>query len=201
MDRNIGKILDYLDSTGLSRNTVVVYASDQGFYLGEHGWFDKRFMYEQSLKTPFVVRYPGAVKPGIHVNGFVSNIDWAPTILDIAGVKIPQDIQGRSFLPLLKQENVTDWRKDVYYHYYEYPQPHHVSPHFGIRTKDYLLIRFYTGVNNWELFDLKKDPAELHNVYHDPQYQKIIPGVKNRLKELILQYDDQEALELFNQPL
>lgn len=199
LDRNINRILQYLDSTGLSKNTVVIYASDQGFYLGEHGWFDKRFIYEQSLKTSFVVRYPGVIKPGIRIKPFVANVDWAPTILDIAGAKIPAEIQGRSFLPVLKQQTPKDWRKDVYYHYYEYPQPHHVSPHFGIRAKDYLLVRFYKGVESWELFDLKKDPDELHNIYTDSGYQKIIADLKNRLKALILQYDDKEALEIFNQ--
>ncbi|MGC4034735.1 MAG: sulfatase [Chitinophagaceae bacterium] len=201
MDRNIGRILDYLDSTGLNKNTVVIYASDQGFYLGEHGWFDKRFIYEESLKTAFVVRYPGVIKPGIHVNGLISNIDWAPTILDIAGVQSPSDIQGRSFLPLLKQQPVKDWRKDVYYHYYEYPQPHHVSPHFGIRTADYVLARFYQGVESWELFDLKKDPNELHNIFNVPGNEKLVEDLKQRLKELIIDYDDKEALEIFNKPL
>lgn len=198
LDRNISRILQYLDSTGLSKNTVVIYASDQGFYFGEHGWFDKRFIYEQSLKTSFVVRYPGVIKPGLRVQPFVANIDWAPTVLDIAGVKSPSEIQGRSFLPLLKQQIPKDWRKDVYYHYYEYPQPHHVSPHFGIRAKDYLLVRFYKGVESWELFDLKKDPGELHNVYSDAAYQKVITDLKNRLKLLIQQYDDKEALDIFN---
>ncbi|PVD51967.1 sulfatase [Terrimonas sp.] len=201
MDRNIEKILHYLDSTGLSKNTVVIYASDQGFYLGEHGWFDKRFIYEQSLKTSFLIKYPGVIKSGIRVNDFVSNIDWAPTVLDIAGVKSPAEIQGQSFLPALKQQTPKDWRKDFYYHYYEYPQPHHVSPHFGIRTKDYLLVRFYKGVESWELFDLKKDPDELNNVYADVKYQKIVADLKSRLKKLILQYDDKDALEIFNQQL
>ncbi|MBX2921462.1 MAG: sulfatase [Chitinophagaceae bacterium] len=201
MDRNIEKILRYLDSTGLSKNTVVIYASDQGFYLGEHGWFDKRFIYEQSLKTSFLIKYPGVIISGIRIDGFVSNIDWAPTVLDIAGVKSPAEIQGQSFLPLLKQQTPKDWRKDFYYHYYEYPQPHHVSPHFGIRTKDYLLVRFYKGVESWELFDLKKDPNELNNIYTGAKYQKITADLKSRLKKLILQYDDKDALEIFNQQL
>ncbi|MFT4205320.1 MAG: sulfatase [Chitinophagaceae bacterium] len=199
LDRNIGKILDYLDSTGLSRNTVVIYASDQGFYLGEHGWFDKRFIYDESMKTSFVVKYPGTIKPGSKVTGLVSNIDWAPTVLDIAGAKIPDEIQGRSFLPLLEQKNVWDWPKDIYYHYYEYPQPHHVSPHFGIRTKDFILVRFYKGVDSWELFDLKRDPEELHNVYTDKRYEKTITDLKERLHALIVKYDDKLALEVFNQ--
>ncbi|RYF97893.1 MAG: DUF4976 domain-containing protein [Chitinophagaceae bacterium] len=201
MDRNIGKILDYLDSTGLSENTVVIYASDQGFYLGEHGWFDKRFIYEQSLKTAFVARYPGKIKPGTEVKEFVANIDWAPTILDIAGIASPSDIQGRSFLPLLKNEKIPGWRKDAYYHYYEYPQPHHVSPHFGIRAQDFLLVRFYKGVESWELYDLKNDPGEHHNVYAEPKYQKNVADLKNRLKTLIQQYDNTEALKIFNTPV
>lgn len=201
MDRNIEKILRYLDSTGLSKNTVVIYASDQGFYLGEHGWFDKRFMYEESFKTPFVIRYPQVIKPGIRINDFVSNIDWAPTVLDIAGIKSPGEVQGKSFLPVLAQKKPADWRKDVYYHYYEYPQPHHVSPHFGIRTKDFSLIRFYKGVESWELFDFKKDPRQLNNAYDNAQYKKVIADLKKRLNKLILQYDDKEALEIFNQQL
>ncbi len=197
LDRNIGKILAYLDSTGLSKNTVVIYASDQGFYLGEHGWFDKRFIYEESLKTSFVIRYPGVIKPGSQVNQLISNIDWNPTILDIAGIQAPAEVQGRSFLPLLKDPEADNWRDALYYHYYEYPHPHHVSPHFGIRTKDYVLARFYQGVNSWELFDLKKDPHELRNVYNDPGYAKMVISLKERLKELIRQYDDQEAMQLF----
>lgn len=201
MDRNIGKILDYLDSTGLSKNTIVIYASDQGFYLGEHGWFDKRFIYEQSLKTAFMIRYPGVIRPGTKINALVSNIDWAPTILDIAGAAIPSEIQGRSFLPLLKGNAVADWRKGAYYHYYEYPRPHHVSPHFGIRTQDYVLARFYKGVDSWELFDLKNDPHELHNVYGSEQYKQIQKDLKRQLKGLIVEAEDEEALAVFNQPL
>lgn len=201
LDRNIGKILDYLDSTGLSKNTIVIYASDQGFYLGEHGWFDKRFIYNESLKTAFAIRYPGVIKPGTKLDALVSNTDWAPTILDIAGAKIPSDIQGRSFLPLLKHQPVKDWRKAAYYHYYEYPEPHHVSPHFGLRTKDYMLVRFYKGVNSWELFDLKKDPNQLKNVYNSPSYTAIKQQLLQQLKALILEYDDQEALEIYTHGL
>ena len=201
LDRNIGKILDYLDSTGLSKNTIVIYASDQGFYLGEHGWFDKRFIYNESLKTAFAIRYPGVIKPGTKLDALVSNTDWAPTILDIAGAKIPSDIQGRSFLPLLKHQPVKDWRKAAYYHYYEYPEPHHVSPHFGLRTKDYMLVRFYKGVNSWELFDLKKDPNQLQNVYNSPSYTATKQQLLQQLKALILEYDDQEALEIYTHGL
>lgn len=201
LDRNIGKILRYLDSTGLSRNTVVIYASDQGFYLGEHGWFDKRFIYEESLRTPFVIRYPGVVKPGTKISSFVSNTDWNPTILDIAGVKAPAEVQGRSILPVLQGKTPKDWRKEQYYHYYEFPEPHHVSPHFGIRTNDHLLVRFYGSVESWELYDLKKDPNQVKNLYADPKYAKTILALKQQLKAQILQYDDQEALQIFAEPI
>lgn len=201
LDHNIGRLLDYLDSTGLAKNTVVIYTSDQGFYLGEHGWFDKRFIYDESLLTAFLVRYPGVIKPGIKVDALISNVDWAPTILDIAHTPVPAEIQGKSFLPLLQEKKRPDWRQDVYYHYYEYPQPHHVSSHFGIRTKDYVLVRFYKGVDRWELFDLKKDPNELHNLHGYKKYAPIEQDLKNHLKKQILLYDDQEALQQFNKSL
>ena len=200
LDRNIGKILDYLDKTGLSKNTVVIYASDQGFYMGEHGWFDKRFIYEESLKTPFVIRYPGVIKPGTKVEKLVSNIDWAPTVLDLAGAKIPAEIQGKSFLPLLDKNAKanTPWRDAAYYHYYEFPEPHHVYPHFGVRTKRYKLVRFYGGIDTWELFDLEKDPHEVKNVYEEKANEAIIKSLKAQLKTLIVQYKDDEALKLFD---
>jgi len=197
LDRNIGKILAYLDSTGLAKNTVVIYASDQGFYLGEHGWFDKRFMYEESLRTPFVIRYPSVIKPGTVVPQFVSNVDWAPTLLDIAGVKSSQEMQGVSFLKLLdgKLKHIP-WTNQFYYHYYEFPEPHHVHPHFGIRTEQFKLIHFYGEVNSWELYDLTKDPHEGKNVYEDKAYQKTISTLKEQLEKLIIQYKDDEALQL-----
>ncbi|MCE7041813.1 sulfatase [Dyadobacter sp. CY312] len=199
LDRNIGKLLDYLDKTGLAKNTVVIYASDQGFYMGEHGWFDKRFIYEESLKTPFVIRYPGVVKPGSQVDQLVLNIDWAPTVLNIAGTKIPTDIQGKSFLPLLKTNTATaktPWRKDAYYHYYEFPEPHHVYPHFGIRTERYKLAYFYGGADSWELYDLKTDPSEMKNLYGQADTDKIVGDLKTRLKQSMVQYEDNEALEI-----
>lgn len=198
LDRNIGKILDYLDRMGLSKNTVVIYASDQGFYLGEHGWFDKRFMYEESLRSAFVIRYPDVIKPGTIVHQFVSNIDWAPTLLDIAGAKMPADIQGISFLKLLnsKKDSVIPWRNEVYYHYYEFPEPHHVHPHFGIRTEKYKLIYFYEDMSSWELYDLMKDPHEVHNIYSKKENKKTIAGLKSKLKKLIIQYKDDEALKM-----
>ncbi len=174
LDRNIGELLDYLDQKELTENTVVIYASDQEFYLGEHGWFDKRFIYEESLKTPFVMRYPGLVEPGSTFQNLVLNIDWAPTLLDLAGSSIPNDIQGSSFLPLLvDKKDSFPWREAGYYHYYEFPQPHHEHPHFGIRTERYKLVRFYNKQNNWELYDLKNGPNELRNIIKDPEYASL----------------------------
>jgi arylsulfatase A-like enzyme len=196
LDRNIGLLLRYLDEKGLAQNTVVIYASDQGFYLGEHGWFDKRWIYEESLRTPFVMRYPGVIRPGSTVSAITLNIDWGPTILDMAGIRTPADMQGVSFLPLLDGRGDAGWRKAMYYHYYEYPQPHHVSPHFGIRTERWVLVRFYGPADFWELYDLDKDPEELHNLYGQPAYQSTAQKLKQQLKELIRQYDDQEALKI-----
>ena len=200
LDRNIGRLLDYLDSHHLRENTIVIYASDQGFYMGEHGWFDKRFMYEESFRTPMVMRYPGVVAPGTSINEMIVNIDLAPTLLEVAGVPIPKDIQGRSFLPLLnKGSAVTNWRKAVYYHYYEYPEPHHVAPHFGIRTQRYKLIRFYGPDKFWELYDLQADPQEQKNIYSLSSSKGLINTLKQQLKELIIQYKDEEALQLMQQ--
>ena len=199
LDRNIGSILDYLDKNKLAENTIVIYASDQGFYMGEHGWFDKRFMYEESLRTAFVMRYSGVIKPGTVIDKFTLGIDWAPTILDIAGAKIPSDIQGISILPILNPAKApANWQKEMYYHYYEFPEPHHVYPHFGIRTEKYKLIRFYGGIDSWELYDLAKDPHELHNIYNDKKNAKLITGLKTSLQKLIVKYKDDEALKLLN---
>jgi arylsulfatase A-like enzyme len=201
LDRNIGKLLDYLDKSGLAQNTVFIYASDQGFYMGEHGWFDKRFIYEESLKTPFVIRYPGVVKPGSVVDQLILNVDWAPTILNIAGAKVPDDIQGKSFLSLLNGTSArakTPWRKEAYYHYYEFPEPHHVFPHFGIRTDRYKLAYFYGGADSWELYDLKNDPAEMTNVYGNKGTEKLTADLKEKLKQLMGHYQDKEALRILS---
>ncbi len=197
LDRNIGRILDYLDQHHLSKNTIVMYASDQGFYLGEHGWFDKRFIYEESLRTPMVMRYPDVIKPGTVVDEMIVNIDFAPTMLDAAGVPIPTSIQGKSFLPVLRHTiKGNAWRSGVYYHYYEYPQPHHVSPHFGMRTEKYKLVRFYGPADSWELYDLQKDPKEMHNIYPAHAGDQLVQHLKQQLKALITQYRDEEALQL-----
>ena len=196
LDRNIGKLLDYLDKTGLAKNTVVIYTSDQGFYLGEHGWFDKRWIYEESLKTPFVIRYPGVIKPGTQVRNVVSNVDWAPTLLNITGTNIPKDFQGKSFLPVLRNPKAT-WQNQAYYHYYEYPEPHHVSPHFGLRTERYTIARFYGPDNFWELYDIQKDPKNLKNIYGVKGYETITAALKAQLKAHIIKNEDDEALKLF----
>ncbi len=192
LDRNIGKLLDYLEAHGLAENTIVVYGSDQGFYLGEHGWFDKRFIYEQSLRTPFVIRYPGVINPGTAINQSLLNIDWAPTLLEIAGVTPPEEIQGKSFLPVLQNSNAA-WRDALYYHYYEYPEPHRVMPHFGLRTDRYKLVRFYGEQDFWELFDLQQDPNELQNVYGDDGNQALVTELKERLNQLVAEYNDSSA--------
>ena len=199
MDRNIGRILNYLDSTGLAKNTIVIYTSDQGFYMGEHGWFDKRFMYEESLRTPFVMRYPGTIQPGSKVDQMIVNIDFAPTLIDFAGLKIPSDIQGKSFKNIVANKSIQhSWRKAMYYHYYEYPEPHHVAPHFGIRTERYKLIRFYGAVNKWELFDLKDDPHEMKNLIGESSLKEIIKQLKMQLKELAGMYKDAEAISIMS---
>ncbi|MDA0282394.1 MAG: sulfatase, partial [Planctomycetota bacterium] len=190
VDENIGRILAYLKEHNLDRNTVVMYSSDQGFYLGEHGWFDKRFMYEESFRTPLVARWPGVIKPGQRNHDLVQNIDFAETFLDIAGAPIPEDMQGESLVPLLKGETPDDWRRSLYYHYYEYPAVHSVRRHEGVSDGRYKLIRFY-GVDvpdgeEWELFDLKNDPNEMNSIYNDSQQSARIKELEaelDRLKE------------------
>ena len=196
LDRNIGKVLDYLDKHGLAENTIVIYGSDQGFYLGEHGWFDKRFMYEESLRTPFVMRYPAQIPAGSIINTNLLNIDWAPTLLEAVGVDRPEELQGNSFWSnLVKGKPFV--RDKIYYHYYEYPDAHRVTAHFGIRTDRYKLIRFYGNANYWELYDLKKDPTEMNNIYPLQQHTDLVKKLKQDLKQLILNYKDHDALKLF----
>jgi arylsulfatase A-like enzyme len=191
LDRNIGRALDYLDKNKLSQNTLVIYLSDQGFYLGEHGWFDKRFMYEESFRTPMVLRYPGVVKGGTKSHHLVMNLDIAPTVLQAAGVAVPKDMQGKSFLPLVRRKKAKG-REALYYHYYENGE-HAVSPHFGISTGRYKLIRFYKRVEGWELYDMKRDKREMHNVYGQKGYEKITAQLKKQLNALIQEYEDTDA--------
>lgn len=183
LDENVGRLLEALDKLGLAENTVVFYTSDNGFFLGDHGWFDKRFMYEESIRVPLLVRYPEEVRPGTKIPHIVLNVDFAPTILDYAGLPIPKDVQGRSIRPLLRGQSPKNWRTAMYYHYYEYPGPHWVLPHYGIRTERYKLIHYYT-TGEWELFDLKRDPHEMRNVYHDPAYADVVRKLKAELEGL-----------------
>ena len=200
VDDNVGKLLDYIDKEGLSENTIVVYTSDQGFYLGEHGWFDKRFMYEQSLRMPLIIRYPKEIKPAVNESDMVLNLDFAPTFLDYAGIRIPEDIQGRSFRKILSSETPNDWREGVYYHYYEYPGPHAVKRHYGIRTKKYKLIHFYYDVDYWELYDLENDPQEINNLYNNPDYAEIKENLIQQLTKLRKEYKDNEDDQFLPQP-
>jgi arylsulfatase A-like enzyme len=185
VDESVGRLLDFLDLAGLARDTIVVYASDQGFYLGEHGWFDKRWIFEESLRTPLLIRWPGVVKAGSTSASIVSNIDFAETFLEAAGLPIPAEMQGRSLVPLLKGETPPDWRKSFYYQYFEYPAPHHVRPHYGVVTGRYKLVRFESAdVNEWEFFDLEQDPLELRNVYLAPAHAGVVKDLKRELERL-----------------
>lgn len=189
VDDNVGRMLDYLDDAGLADNTVVIYCSDQGFYLGEHGWFDKRWMYEESLRTPFMVRWPGKVKAGSVNNDIVSPLDFAQTFLDIAGAQQPSDMQGASLVPVLAGNTPSNWRKSFYYHYYEFPGWHDVRRHYGVTDGRYKLIRFYEpDVNEWELFDLKNDPTEMKSVYGQQDYQAVQTKLAAELNRLRTQY-------------
>ncbi len=174
VDEAVGKVLKALEDEGVLDNTVVVFAADQGFYLGEHGWFDKRWIFEESLRTPLLIRWPGTVKPGSTNKDLVSVLDLAPTFLEAAGVEVPAEVQGKSITSVLKGQTPADWRKSFYYHYYEYPGPHSVRRHYGVVTDQYKLVYFYEpGVDYWELFDLKADPKELTSVYDKPEYAKV----------------------------
>ncbi len=193
IDDGVGQVLDYLDEAGLAGNTIVVYTSDQGFYLGEHGWFDKRFMYEESFRTPLLVRYPREISAGTVIDKLVQNLDFAPTLLDYAGVNIPEDMQGESFRELVADETA-EWRDAVYYTYYEYPSVHMVKRHYGVATERYKLIHFYYDIDEWELYDLDVDPREMTNVYDDPEYANIRKMLHEKLEELQEYYGDSDEL-------
>ncbi|WP_228530349.1 sulfatase [Tamlana sp. I1] len=197
VDDNIGRILEYLDKNGLTDNTIIVLTSDQGFYLGDHGFFDKRFIYEESLRMPFMVRYPKAVKAGTVNEDIITNIDFAPTLLDMANIKTDHKMQGESFKSILHGKTPKDWQKGMYYHYYEFPYWHHVQPHYGIRTKKYTLAHFYYNIDVWELYDLEKDPEQMHNIINDPQYNNVIKDLKAQLKDLMIKYENNKSLADF----
>ncbi|WP_290805446.1 sulfatase, partial [Flavobacterium sp.] len=197
VDDNIGRVLHYLDDNNLTENTVVVLTSDQGFYLGEHGFFDKRFIYEESIRMPFIVRYPKKVKAGTINEDIVANIDFAPTFLELAGIQTKEKLQGKSFKTLLESKTPSNWNQAVYYHYYEFPYWHHVQPHYGIRTQKYTLAHFYYNIDKWELYDLEKDPMQMNNVINDPKYAKIIVDLKKQLKDLMIKAGNDKSLEEF----
>jgi len=188
VDENVGRILEYLKENGLDKNTVVMYSADQGFYLGEHGWFDKRFMYEESFRTPLLARWPGVIESGTRNNDLVQNIDFAETFLDIAGASIPDDMQGKSLVPLMKGQTPKDWRESLYYQYYEYPAVHSVRKHEGVATRRYKLIRFFgrdvPDGEEWEFYDLETDPSEMKSTYDDPAQAPRIKEVKTELARL-----------------
>jgi arylsulfatase A-like enzyme len=190
VDENVGRVLDYLEANNLMDNTLIVYTSDQGFYLGEHGWFDKRFVYDESFKTPLLVSWPGKVAPGSKSTEMVQNLDYAQTFLDAAGISAPADMQGQSLLPLLTG-NAESWTRDaVYYHYYEYPAVHMVKRHYAIVTEEFKLVHYYYDTDEWELIDRIKDPQELRNVYQDPAYAPVVAELHRKLEELRKQYGD-----------
>lgn len=187
VDDSAGRLLEYLKAEGLDENTVVIYSSDQGFYNGEHGWFDKRWIYEESIHMPFIVRWPGVVKPDTRFTPMIQNIDYAATFLDIAGAKIPEGLHGCSFAPILRGRTPRDWRQSVYYHYYD--GGHSVARHYGVRTDRYTLAHFYQ-TDEWELYDLQKDPQQLRSVYADPGYTQTVAKLKTELTRLRTQFKD-----------
>jgi arylsulfatase A-like enzyme len=191
VDEAVGKLLKTLDDEGLAQNTLVVYASDQGFYLGEHGWFDKRWIFEESLRTPMLARWPGVAKAGHADKNLTSVVDIAQTFLAAAGVPADPEMQGASLIPLMKGETPEDWRKSFYYEYYEYPTPHRVLPHYGVVTGRYKLARFYVpkadgpaDPDYWELYDREKDPNEMRSVFADPAYADTVKALKDELERL-----------------
>jgi arylsulfatase A-like enzyme len=196
VDESVDRLQKELFKLGLDKNTIVIYSSDQGFYIGDHGWYDKRWMYEESLKMPFIVKWPGVVEPGSRNTDLVQNLDYAQTFLEIAGAPQPKDMQGLSLVPLLKGDTEKDWRKEIYYHYYEYPSVHMIPRHYGIRTKRYKLMHFYQFGKEWEMYDLKSDPDELTNIYGNNETIKVQNNLKNRLKKLQKFYGDDSDLSV-----
>ena len=195
VDDNVGRVLDYLDENGLAENTIVIYTSDQGFYLGEHGWFDKRFIYDESFKTPLLIRWPNKITAGTTNEEMVQNLDFAQTFLEAAGIEAPSDMQGESIMPLLLG-NQEEWdREAVYYHYYEYPGAHMVKRHYAIVTREYKLAHFYYDVDEWELYDRNKDPQEMRNVYGDPAYAEVVTKLHKELAALRVKYQDSPDLD------
>lgn len=207
VDDNVGRVLYWLEEKGLAENTIVIYTSDQGFYLGDHGWYDKRFMYEESLRMPFVIRYPKEIKPGSIQKEIITNVDFAATWLDYAGIDIPEEFQGYSFRPLLNGVVPADWQKSLYYRYWMHRAHHNVYAHYGVRTDRYKLIYYYAeacgkpntidnpGKKEWELFDLENDPCELFNRYNDPDYSGIVKELTDELHRMQDQVGDEPYIQ------
>ena len=197
VDESIGRVMEYLEEIGELDNTVIVYTSDQGFFLGEHGWFDKRFMYEECLRMPFVIRYPKMIKAGSTSKAICMNVDFGPTFLDLAGIEVPSEMQGRSFRKVLEKKGriPAGWREAAYYHYYEYPAEHSVKRHHGIRTSDCKLIHFYNDIDQWEMYDMKADPQEMRNVYDDPAYADKRAQMHRILEQVQQEYEDTDPCE------
>ena len=197
VDESIGRVMEYLEEIGELDNTVIVYTSDQGFFLGEHGWFDKRFMYEECLRMPFVIRYPKMIKAGSTSKAICMNVDFGPTFLDLAGIEVPSEMQGRSFRKVLEKKGriPAGWREAAYYHYYEYPAEHSVKRHYGIRTSDCKLIHFYNDIDQWEMYDMKADPQEMRNVYDDPAYADKRAQMHRILEQVQQEYEDTDPCE------
>lgn len=194
VDEGVGQVLDFLKQNNLEENTIVVYTSDQGFYLGEHGWFDKRFIFDESFKTPLLVKWPTVIKPGTKNTQMVQNLDFAQTFLEAAGIKAPSDMQGESLIPIFKG-NGKNFRDAAYYHYYEYPSIHMVKRHYGIVTEKYKLIHFYYDIDEWELYDRTNDKNEMKNVYNDPKYAAVKKELHQKLAQLRIKYKDSETLD------
>jgi arylsulfatase A-like enzyme len=196
VDDNVGRLLSFLDASGLAKNTIVIYTSDQGFFLGDHGMYDKRFMYEESLRMPFLVRWPAAIKAGTRSDAIALNVDFAPTFLQAAGLPVPADMQGHSLLPVLRGRTPADWRSSMYYRYYHDPGHHNTRAHYGVRTRTHKLICFWKK-DQWELFDLAADPYELHNLYGEPGHEQLTASLKAELRRLkqAVRDDDQFANE------
>jgi arylsulfatase A-like enzyme len=196
VDESIDRLQKELSKLGLDKNTIVIYSSDQGFYIGDHGWYDKRWMYEESLKMPLIVKWPGVIKPGSRETELVQNLDYAQTFLEIAGAPQPKDMQGLSLVPLMKGEKPTNWRNEIYYHYYEYPSVHMIPRHYGIRTKRHKLMHFYQFKEEWEMYDLKNDPDELSNLYGKKETLKLQNKLKLKLKKLQKTYEDDSDMSV-----
>lgn len=195
VDESVARLMNTLDGLNLTDNTIVIYSSDQGFYIGDHGWYDKRWMYEESLKMPFIIKWPGVIKPGSRNKHLIQNLDYAETFLDIAGVPVPKDMQGHSLVPLLQGKTPDGWRDSIYYHYYEFPSVHMVPRHYGIRNQRYKLIHFYE-FDEWEFYDLETDPDELTNLHENPEYAKIIAATRKELEALRAKYEDDSDVQV-----